>query len=86
LGSGLIIGKLSKSRAAKLLFLMARPDPGSDNQEATKPFFSRARPDSDKGNQNDENKSSFQVRKKIIKIIPNTTSKGYLLIGDFLLF
>jgi len=29
LGSGLIIGKLSKSRAAKLFFLMARPDPDS---------------------------------------------------------
>ncbi len=58
----------------------------SDNQEAAKPLFSRARPDSDKGNQNDDNKSSFQVRKKIIKIIPNTTSKGYLLIEEFLLF
>lgn len=67
LGSGLIIGKLSKSRAAK-------------------PLFSRARPDSDKGNQNDENKSSFQVRKKFMKIIPKIISKGYLLIGEFLLF
>jgi len=45
-----------------------------------------ARPDSDKDNQNDENKSSFQVRKKFIKIIPKIISKGYLLIEEFLLF
>jgi hypothetical protein len=45
-----------------------------------------ARPDSDKGNQNDENKSSFQVRKTFIKIIPKIISKGYLLTGEFLLF
>jgi len=45
-----------------------------------------ARPDSDKDNQNDENKSSFQVRKIFIKIIPKIISKGYLLIGEFLLF
>jgi len=57
-----------------------------DNQGAAKPLFSRARPDSDKGNQNDESKSSFQVRKIFIKIIPKIISKGYLLIGKFLLF
>ncbi len=45
-----------------------------------------ARSDSDKDNQNDESKSSFQVRKKFIKIIPKIISKGYLLIGEFLLF
>jgi len=44
------------------------------------------RSDSDKDNQNDESKSSFQVRKKFIKIIPKIISKGYLLIGEFLLF
>ncbi len=58
----------------------------SDNQEAAKPLFSIAMPDSDKSNQNDENKSSFQVRKIFIKIIPKIISKGYLLIGEFLLF
>jgi hypothetical protein len=58
----------------------------SDNQEAAKPLFSRARPDSDKDNQNDESKSSFQVRKKFMKIIPKIISKGYLLKGEFLLF
>ena len=58
----------------------------SDNQGAAKPLFLMARPDSDKGNQNDESKSSFQVRKKFIKIILKIISKGYLLIGEFLLF
>ncbi len=65
---------------------MARPDSGSDNQGAAKPLFFIARPDSDKENQNDEIKSSFQVRKKFMKIIPKIISKGYLLIGEFILF
>ncbi len=58
----------------------------SNNQEAAKPLFLMARPDSDKGNQNDESKSSFQVRKKFIKIIPKIIYKGYLLIGELVLF
>jgi hypothetical protein len=58
----------------------------SDNEEAAKPLLLMARPGSNKDNQNDESKSSFQVRKKYIKIIPKIISKGYLLIGEFLLF
>ena len=58
----------------------------SDNQGAAKPVFLMARPDSDKGNQNDESKSSFQMRNKFIKIIPEIISKGYLLIGEFIIF